>query len=105
MAAGGPDDVREQVTSRADDDHGSQADVADRVVSGEQQWRPGLLARARKELEVHAAATGINGHCQQTVAAAAQSFVEFPPMQQAASFNLEEVKKKVEQMMKSHEGQ
>jgi arylsulfatase A-like enzyme len=42
---------------------------------------------------------------QQTVATAAQSFVEYPPMQQAASFNLEEVKKKVEQMMKSHEGQ
>ena len=42
---------------------------------------------------------------QQTVAAAAQSFVEFPPMQQAASFNLEEVKKKVEEMMKAHEGQ
>src|SRR5689334_21442533 len=42
---------------------------------------------------------------QQTVAAAAQSFIEFPPMQQAASFNLQEVKTKVEQMMKSHEGQ
>src|SRR5262249_29872054 len=42
---------------------------------------------------------------QQTVAAAAQSFVGVPRMQQAASFNLEEVKKKVEQMMKSHEGQ
>ena len=42
---------------------------------------------------------------QQTVAAAAQSFIEYPPMQQAASFNLEEVKKKVEEMMKHHEGQ
>ena len=42
---------------------------------------------------------------QQMVAAAAQSFVEFPPMQQAASFNLQAVKEKVEQMMKSHEGQ
>jgi arylsulfatase len=42
---------------------------------------------------------------QQTVAAAAQSFVEFPPMQQAASFNLENVKKRVEEMMKAHEGQ
>jgi arylsulfatase A-like enzyme len=42
---------------------------------------------------------------QQTVAAAAQSFIEYPPMQQAASFNLEEVKKKVEALMKSHEGQ
>jgi arylsulfatase A-like enzyme len=42
---------------------------------------------------------------QQTVAAAAQSFVAFPPMQQAASFNLQAVKEKVEQMMKMHEGQ
>jgi len=42
---------------------------------------------------------------QQTVAAAAPSFAEFPPMQHAASFNLEEVKKKVEEIMKHHEGQ
>jgi arylsulfatase A-like enzyme len=42
---------------------------------------------------------------QQTVAAAAQSFIDFPPMQQAASFNLQAVKEKVEQMMKAHEGQ
>jgi hypothetical protein len=42
---------------------------------------------------------------QQTVAAAAQSFIDFPPMQQAASFNLAQVKEKIEAMMKSHEGQ
>jgi arylsulfatase A-like enzyme len=42
---------------------------------------------------------------QQTVGAAAQSFIEYPPMQQAASFNLSAVKEKVEQMMKMHEGQ
>ncbi len=42
---------------------------------------------------------------QQTVGAAAQSFIDFPPMQQAASFNLAAVKEKIEQMMKSHEGQ
>jgi arylsulfatase len=42
---------------------------------------------------------------QQTVAAAAQSFIDFPPMQQAASFNLAQVKEKIEQMMKAHEGQ
>jgi len=35
---------------------------------------------------------------------AAQSFIDFPPMQQAASFNLSQGKEKVEQMMKSHEG-
>jgi hypothetical protein len=34
-----------------------------------------------------------------------QSFIEYPPMQQAASFNLQQVKEKVEQMMKAHEGQ
>ena len=42
---------------------------------------------------------------QQTVAVAAQSFVEYPPMQQAASFNLAAIKEKIEAMMKSHEGQ
>ena len=42
---------------------------------------------------------------QQTVGAAAQSFLDFPPMQQAASFNLAQVKEKIEQLMKSHEGQ
>jgi arylsulfatase len=42
---------------------------------------------------------------QQTVAAAAQSFIEYPPMQQAASFNLAAVKERIEQVMKSHEGQ
>jgi hypothetical protein len=42
---------------------------------------------------------------QQTVGAAAQSFIDFPPMQQAASFNLAQVKEKIEAMMKSHEGQ
>src|SRR5579863_8595022 len=42
---------------------------------------------------------------QQTVGAAAQSFIDFPPMQQAASFNLDDVKKKVQEMMKMHEGQ
>ena len=42
---------------------------------------------------------------QETVGAAAQSLIEYPPMQQAASFNLDEVKKKVEEMMKLHEGQ
>src|SRR2546426_672364 len=69
-AAAGPDGVREQVTPRADDDHGSLANVAGRFIGGKQQWRPGLLARARKELEVYAAATGIYGNRQRTVAAA-----------------------------------
>ena len=42
---------------------------------------------------------------QQTVGAAAQSFIDYPPMQQAASFNLAQVKEKIEAMMKFHEGQ
>jgi arylsulfatase len=31
--------------------------------------------------------------------------IDYPPMQDPASFNLEEVKKKIEAMMKAHEGQ
>ena len=42
---------------------------------------------------------------QQTVAAAAQSFIDFPPMQQAASFNLARSRRRSSEMMKSHEGQ
>jgi arylsulfatase len=42
---------------------------------------------------------------QQTVGAAAQSFIDYPPMQQAASFNLAQVKEKIEALMRSHEGQ
>jgi hypothetical protein len=36
---------------------------------------------------------------------AAQSFAKYPPMQQAASFNLEAVKAKVEEMIKRYQGQ
>jgi arylsulfatase len=42
---------------------------------------------------------------QQTVATAAQSFIDYPPMQAAASFNLEAVKRRVEELMTRHEGQ
>ncbi len=42
---------------------------------------------------------------QQTVAKLASTAVEFPPMQASASFNLQAVKAKVEEMMKEHEGQ
>jgi arylsulfatase A-like enzyme len=41
---------------------------------------------------------------QQTVAAAAQTFIEYPPMQPGASFNLQQVKERIEQLMKQHEG-
>jgi arylsulfatase A-like enzyme len=42
---------------------------------------------------------------QQTVAKLAQSAIEFPPMQAPASFNLEAVKREIEEKLKQHEGQ
>ena len=42
---------------------------------------------------------------QQDVAKLASTAIEFPPMQDPASFNLEAVKAKVEEMIKQHEGQ
>jgi arylsulfatase A-like enzyme len=42
---------------------------------------------------------------QQVVASAAQSFIDFPPMQKPASFNLDAVKEQIVQAMKSHHGQ
>jgi len=42
---------------------------------------------------------------QQQVADLAQTAVEYPPMQAPASFNLEAVKAKVQEMLHSHEGQ
>jgi arylsulfatase A-like enzyme len=42
---------------------------------------------------------------QQQVAALAQTAIEFPPMQAPASFSLEAVKRQVEEVIKSHEGQ
>ena len=35
----------------------------------------------------------------------AETAIEFPPMQDPASFNLEAVKKQIDEMIKSHEGQ
>jgi arylsulfatase len=42
---------------------------------------------------------------QQYVAKLAMTAIDYPPMQDPASFNLEEVKKKIDAMMKHHEGQ
>ena len=42
---------------------------------------------------------------QQYVAKLAMTAVDYPPMQAPASFNLEAVKAKIEEMMKQHEGQ
>jgi arylsulfatase A-like enzyme len=42
---------------------------------------------------------------QQKVGEMAQSFAAFPPMQSPASFNLAQVKEKIEAVMKAHEGQ
>ncbi|HEX8814760.1 MAG TPA: arylsulfatase [Terriglobales bacterium] len=42
---------------------------------------------------------------QQTVAQAAQSFIEFPPMQKSASFNMESVKEELQKKMQSQGAQ
>jgi arylsulfatase A-like enzyme len=42
---------------------------------------------------------------QQRVAALAQTAIEFPPMQSPASFNLAAVKARIDEAMRSHEGQ
>jgi arylsulfatase A-like enzyme len=42
---------------------------------------------------------------QQTVAKVAQSAIDYPPMQDPASFNLEAIKRKIQETMKAHEGQ
>ena len=42
---------------------------------------------------------------QQTVAKLAATAIDFPPMQAPATFNLEAVKRQVDEMMKAHEGQ
>jgi arylsulfatase len=42
---------------------------------------------------------------QQTVAKLAMTALDYPPMQEPASFNLDEVKKKIDAMMKAREGQ
>ena len=42
---------------------------------------------------------------QQEVGKLAQTAIDYPPMQAPASFNLDAIKKKVEEMIKEHEGQ
>ena len=42
---------------------------------------------------------------QQEVAKLAQTAIEYPPMQAPASFNLESVKREIEEKIKGHEGQ
>jgi arylsulfatase len=42
---------------------------------------------------------------QQEVAKLAATAVDYPPMQAPASFNLEAVKRQVDEMLKAHEGQ
>jgi arylsulfatase len=41
---------------------------------------------------------------QQEVGKVAQSFIDFPPMQAAASFNMEAVKQQIEAAIKSRQG-
>ena len=42
---------------------------------------------------------------QQAVEKLALTAVYYPPMQEPASFNLDAVKKKIQEMLKHHEGQ
>jgi hypothetical protein len=42
---------------------------------------------------------------QQTVGKLALTAVDYPPMQDPASFNLEAIKAKIQEMIKAHEGQ
>jgi arylsulfatase len=42
---------------------------------------------------------------QQEVAALAKTAIEYPPMQDPASFNLDAVKKKIDEVIKAHGGQ
>jgi arylsulfatase len=42
---------------------------------------------------------------QQTVARLAETAIDYPPMQASASFNLEAVKRQIDEVIKSHEGQ
>jgi hypothetical protein len=44
-------------------------------------------------------------YAQQKIAEAAQSFVEFPPMQKGASFNLEAVKAQIQAAIAARTGQ
>ena len=42
---------------------------------------------------------------QQRVGVLAKTAIDYPPMQEPASFNLDAVKKKIDEVIKSHEGQ
>ena len=42
---------------------------------------------------------------QQEVAKSAQTFIDFPPMQKGASFNMDAVKEQVQRAMQAHHGQ
>jgi arylsulfatase len=42
---------------------------------------------------------------QQKVAELAESAIEFPPMQAPATFNLDEIKREIQEKIKQHEGE
>ena len=42
---------------------------------------------------------------QQEMGREAQTFLEFPPMQKGASFNLDAIKAEIQEKIKEHEGQ
>ena len=49
--------------------------------------------------------SGASSSCSRRSAKAAQTFLEFPPMQKGASFNLEALKEELEKKMESHSAQ
>ncbi len=51
------------------------------------------------------ASSGASWSCNKTVGKLAMTAIDYPPMQDPASFNLEAVKKKIEAMIKQHEGE
>ncbi len=51
------------------------------------------------------ASSGASCSCRQYVGKLAMTAIDYPPMQDPATFNLDAMKKKIEAMMKEHEGQ
>ena len=51
------------------------------------------------------ASSGGSSLVQQAVAKLAKTAIDYPPMQDPASFNLDAVKKQIDEMIKAHEGQ
>ena len=51
------------------------------------------------------ASSGGSSSSSSRVAKLAKTAIDYPPMQDPASFNLDAIKKKIDEMIKEHEGQ